>query len=264
MTSREKQSTPHKKPIHGFATAHNIQVMELDMHEIRLLSPRGLWALTPVRALIGALLVVLQSGGGGHYATLYMRMLERQRASLREKIFENLNMRIKAWVIQCPARIAWVRGIIGEVAIRQWRKNRLADYALTKYFGDWKHKWPNGFKDTKQAQMQNRKSNFAHTARPYNWKPFALVKIVNVCGFLYGHPAPTISTANSSHWTQPRGARALKPVKFTPSELSAEAATGTEGNCADSKVEQVRTNALPDDQAPLGEPLLPTFNTKPP
>ena len=161
------------------------------MHEIRLLSPRGLWALAPVRGLIGALLLLVKSGGG-QYAPLYMRMLVQQSESLRKGIRENLNIRIKAWVMQCPARIAWVRGIISEETIKQWRKNRLADYALRKYFGDWKRKFPDGFKTdgfkNRQKKNQMRKSSFERTARPYIWKPFALVKIINVYGFLYGRP----------------------------------------------------------------------------
>jgi len=244
--------------------------MELDMHEIRLLSPRGLWALAPVRALIGVLLIVLQSGGGQH-RLLYMHMLERQRASLREKVAENLNMRIKAWVMQCPARIAWVRGIIGEAAIRQWRKNRLADYALRKYFGDWKRKFPDGFKTdgfkNRQKKNQMRKSSFERTARPYIWKPFALVKIINVYGFLYGRPALTSGTTNAPNWTQPRGARLLKPVRFTPpeldSELDIEAAPGNA-----QTIPQNAAQHLPPERArPLaciGGPTGPPLTTKPP
>lgn len=254
--------------------------MELDMHAIRRLSPRGLWSLAPIQALIGTLLAVIKSGSVGHYSPLYRRMLVEQQMRLREKIFENLNMRIKAWVMQCPERIAWVRSIIGEAAIKHWRKNRLADYALRKYFGDWKRKFPNGFKNDgfgnkEQAKRQMRKPGFVHTARPYIWKPFALIKIINVSRFLYGRPAPKTNTASAQHWTQPREKHTLKPVRFTPSELLVEAATGTEGINTQNKTMQLdventvitnqRAQPLPCTASPIiSAPTDPPLDTKPP
>ena len=202
--------------------------MKLDLVEINRLSPPSLWQLAPIRALIETLLVVIKSKSGGQFTGLYKRMLVQQSKSLREKIRENLNMRIKAWILQCPARIAWVRSIIGEAAIRRWRMNRLADYALTKYFGDWKSKWPNGFKNKVQQTKQMQKPSIQHAIRDYAWKPFALVKIVNVRGFLYGRPAPKTDTAHKPKWSQPRTVRTLKPIRFTPSELDVDAAVERE------------------------------------
>ncbi len=157
-------------------------------------------------------------------------------------------MRIKAWVLQCPVRAAHVRGIIGAVAIGQWRKNRLADYALTKYFGDWRRKWPNGFtnpdgfinNDTKLRRQTAPK--FTCQPRAYKWKLFALVKIVNVRKFLFCTSKPDfqssvrqesemqdayyklwgvdiLQTGCAGQWTTPRGARSFKPIRFTPYEL---------------------------------------------
>ncbi len=261
-----------KKPIHGFAATHILKIMELDFVEIRLLSPRGLWSLAPVRALIEVLLVVLQSWGGQH-TPFYMHMLKRQRANLRDKIALNLNMRIKAWVLQCPDRIAWVRGIIGEVAINRWRNNRLADYALRRYFGDWQRKFSDGFKNggfqnKEQTEKPIRKPSFGNSIRPYNWQPFALVKIVDVCGFLYGRPAqrkaPILDKFNTPNWTQPRGARARKPVRFSPKELEANAATGHEESGADEFEQLPVEDALSDAQVPLDTAYLLPYETEPP
>jgi len=241
--------------------------MELNLVEIRLLSPRGLWALTPVRALIETLLLLVKSGHGGNYAPLYVRMLMQQSESLREKIRANLNMRIKAWVMQCPARIAWVRRSIGEAAIKHWRKNRLADYALRRYFGDWKRKFPDGFKNQAQQKSRKRKSSFGRTARPYIWKPFALVKIVNVCGFLYGRPALTSGTTNAPNWTQPRSARLLKPVRFTPPELDSELDMEAALENAQTSPQNTAQHLPPERALPLpsiGGPIGPPLATKPP
>jgi len=259
---------PCKKLIHGFTTAHILQTMELDLIEIRRLSPRGLWQLAPIRALIGTLLVVMKSGSAGSYAPLYMRMLARQSDSLREKIRANLNMRIKAWILQCPERTAWVRDIIGKAAIRHWRKNRLLDYALSKYFGDWKRKWPHGFKRKEQQKSQKRKPVFGHTARPYSWKAFALVKIFNVSGFLYGRSAVKIDTASKPKWNQPRTARTHNPIRFKPSELVAEAAPSYQESMeisAQNEAEHLsEKHILPTDQRALSSANDPPLEIKPP
>jgi hypothetical protein len=251
-----------------------MQIMEINMHEIRKLSPRSLWQLAPIRAFIETLLMVIKSGNGGHSSAMYMRMLIEQSESLREKIRENLNMRIKAWIMQCPARILLVHGVIGEAAIRQWRMNRLADYALSKYFGDWKRKWPHGFKrggfksdsfENEQEKGQIRKPGFKHAIRDYGWKPFALVKIFNVRRFLYGRSPANTSAANNPKWTQPREQRTHKPIRFTPDELAADAATGREDK--DTKVEAEHLNIernLLTDQRTLNSQTDPPYETKPP
>ncbi|MCF6275348.1 MAG: hypothetical protein L3J05_06260, partial [Robiginitomaculum sp.] len=136
----------NKKLIHGFSDSLILQTMKLDLIEINKLSPPGLWDLATLSALTATLLAVIDARiGGAQTARCCERMLVRQSRALRIKTRENLNMRIKAWVLQSPQRIAWVRRIIGERAIKRWRENRLADYALTKHFGDWQRKFPNGF-----------------------------------------------------------------------------------------------------------------------
>ena len=177
--------------------------------------------------------------GGAQMVRFCERMLARQSRALRIKARENLNMRIKAWVLQSPQRIGFVRRVIGERAIRRWRKNRLADYALTRHFGDWQRKFRGGFSGTQQEQ--SHKSAVKPTPRTYNWKPFALVKIVNVERFLYGRtkPNPELEQARVAHlklWGVDstamnkggvqRGKRTIKPICFTPDELAPEVAIG--------------------------------------
>ncbi|MCF6221411.1 MAG: hypothetical protein L3J65_09880 [Robiginitomaculum sp.] len=215
--------------------------MKLDLNEINKLSPPGLWDLAALSGFVTTLLAVIEARiGGAQMARFCGRMLARQSRNLRIKARENLNMRIKAWVLQSPQRIAFVRRVIGERAIKRWRKNRLADYALTRHFGDWKRKFPNGFGGVQQEQ--SRKPAVKSTPRTYNWKPFALVKMVNVERFLYGRsrPDPKLEQARAAHlklWgvditdktksETPRDKRALKPIRFTPDELAPEVAIGT-------------------------------------
>jgi len=219
--------------------------MKVDLIEINKLSPPGLWDLGVLASVIAMLRGVMASGHGS--AFLCARMMLHFSESLRERTRDNLNMRIKAWVMLCPNRIAHVRNIIGEAAIRRWRTNRLADYALTRYFGDWQRKWPNGFSAGRSDREPKRPCTpkYAGNIRAYNWKLFALVKIVNVQAFLYRKPKPDqqsrqIQDAYYKLWgvelgdsepvrktTQPRGARSFKPIRFTPDELETEAETET-------------------------------------
>ncbi len=214
--------------------------MKLDLIAINKLSPPGLWDLVALSAFVATLMGVIDARiGGAHMARFCERMLARQSRALRIKARENLNMRIKAWVLQSPDRIAFVRRIIGERAIKRWRKNRLADYALTRHFGDWKRKFPNGFGGVQQEQR--RKTAAKPASHTYNWKPFALVKIINAERFLYGRTKlnPALEQARVAHlklWgvdvqgknqdKTPRGRRAIKPVCFTPDELAPEVAIG--------------------------------------
>ncbi|MCF6275935.1 MAG: hypothetical protein L3J05_09255, partial [Robiginitomaculum sp.] len=111
--------------------------------------------------------------------------------------------------------------------------------ALTKHFGDWKRKFPNGFGGVQQKQ--SHKLAVKPAPRTYNWKPFTLVKIFNVERFLFGHRKPSpdsieLQAAYLKLWGvdiqdktksgAPRSKRAMKPVSFTPDELAPEAATG--------------------------------------
>ncbi len=219
--------------------------MKLDLIEINKLSPPGLWDLAALSAFITTLLAVIDARiGGAQMVRFCERMLARQSRDLRIKARENLNMRIKAWVLQSPARIAFVRRVIGERAIKRWRKNRLADYALTKHFGDWKRKFPNGF-DGVGGVQQNWSHKPAVKPAPctYNWKPFALAKIFNVERFLYGRsrPDPKLEQTRAAYlklWGVDiqdknkggvqRGKRAMEPICFTPDELVPEVATSAE------------------------------------
>ncbi len=221
--------------------------MKFDVAEINRMSPPNLcglrlWDLGVLVSVIAMLRGVIASGNGS--VLLYGRMVVRYSESLRERTRDNLNMRIKAWVLQCPRRIAHVRRIIGEAAIRNWRKNRLADYALTKYFGDWRRKFPNGFSHKSTKPKRQAAPKYNGQTRAYNWKFFALVKIVNVRDFLYANRTSNAKKNAEEQemqaasyklwgvapegalilrtWKQPRGARTRKPILFTPNELEVE------------------------------------------
>lgn len=219
--------------------------MKFDLIEINKLSPPNLcglklWDLGVLASVIALLREVMRASAGGGAVLVYGRMVLRYSESLRDKTRDNLNMRIKAWVLRCPHRIAHVRRIIGTAAIRNWRKNRLANYALTKYFGNWKHKFPDGFAHGDTKPKRQFTPIFTHTTRAYKWKLFALVKIVNVQGFLYRIPGVgtdeqdmrdayfklwgvEFTDAETTHaFKQPRGARTLDPIRFTPDELEPE------------------------------------------
>ena len=217
--------------------------MKFDLVEINRLSPPGLWDFGVLVATIAMLRTVIRAGAGGGTMLVYGRIVLRYSESLRAQTRDNFNMRVKAWVLQCPHRIAYVRRIIGAAAIKKWRMNRLADYALSKYFGDWKRKFPNGFTNNNKRPTPQSAPQFTHSLRPYIRKPFALVKIVNVQGFLYRKPKPNaqddemrdayyklwgvgLTDSGTTHkWTQPRQPRTLNPIRFTPDELEPKAAT---------------------------------------
>lgn len=212
--------------------------MKLDLIEIQKLSPPGLWDLRVLSDFIACLLRVIDCGVGTRLA--YGRMALRLSQELGGKVQENLNLKIKTWVLQCPERTAWVRNVIGEAAMRRWRQNRLLDYALTKTFGDWQTKFSNGFTRRDKKQRRRSTSTIIRKMRPYNWQPFALLKIKNVYGFLYGRPVfdPDLEDQRTAHlklWgvdildagtdhkcQQPRAKRSLKPIEFTPYELMPE------------------------------------------
>lgn len=161
-------------------------------------------------------------------------------------------------------RIAWVRQIIGEAAIKRWQQNRTADYVLTQNLGDWESLLSRQVEPEDRGDMSGRPQPEIHqptttpdtTRRPYEWKPFALVKIANVLGFLYDKPVPDaetqaqraahyqlwgvdiLETENiqnraqhwaqhwAQNWAQQREPRGLDPVRFTPEDLVPAAATG--------------------------------------
>jgi len=251
--------------------------MKLDLVEIGKLSPPTLWDVGVLSAFIACLLRAVDAGVGTRL--VYGRMVLRFSQELREKVRENLNMRIKAWVLQCPDRIAWVRHVIGEVAIRHWRQNHLLDYALTKYFGDWQTKFSDGFTRKGTQKRRDFSTKFIRKIRayncPYNWKPFALVKIKNVTGFLYGKTTPdleceeqrvahlklwgvdSMDAGNTPKSKHPRTPRALKPVRFTHSELALKAAEET----AQDVVEDGRPHTVREKSHPPDDPKNLETNT---
>jgi len=247
--------SPRRNLILGFVMTPILYLMKLDLIAIRKLSPATLWDLAQLTALISTLLSVI-SCGFCDAATVRLsgRMLKQYRRELHERALDNYNMRIKAWVMQCPNRIAYVRSIIGETAIKTWRKNRLLDYAFTQTFGDWQDAFPHGLKRKDKAPNQKITRKFTRKStrnfRAYVWKPFALVKIANAERILFGQEVTRLAhsakaqikdlqaatfklwnvdiadTSGGEKSTQPREPRAMNPVRFRPHELVSEAATG--------------------------------------
>ena len=254
--------------------------MKFDIVDIQKLNPPGLWPLKSLAALIDILLKVVEAGiGGSHSVLVNSRMAARLSREFRRKKQENYNIRVKAWVMQCPERIAWVRGIIGERAIRYWEKNRLADYAFTEAFGDWKAEFPNGLGRKKAKPVERSKPKVACKTRTYIWKPFALQKIENVEGFLYGRNASkmvlvggfderredydahwTVGTTDKlilKNWSQLRTPRNFNPVKFTPEELVPEAATGSPETKIETPETEILSNTEPENFPPPKARLTP-------
>ncbi len=277
--------------------------MKLNLVDIRELSPPGLWDLGVLSALISTLLAVIEAGVAGRSSVhLYLRMVVRHSKELRAKAQDNLRLRIKAWVMQCPERIERVRRIIGEAAIRRWHKNRLADYALSKYFGDWQKKFPFGFHNGREGEhaartraaktraAKIRETSNQHEHRTYIWKLFSLTKICNVEGFLYGQSRQSrqctkIGERRAAYlklWdtdiliglkgTQPRTKRSFKPVEFTPYELVPYelipvAAKGTRKVSRNNAVDITAIRSplnVHIVEHPLAKKPIPTFCREPP
>jgi len=243
--------------------------MELDLIAIRKLSlaqhQNKLWDLAQLTALISTLLSVISCGFcDGATVRLSGRMLKQYRRELRARTLDNFNMRIKAWVMQCPDRIAHVRRVIGETAIKKWRKNRLLDYAFTQAFGDWQAAFPNGLKRKGKVLSRKMSRKFTPSFRVYVWKPFALVKIANAERILFGQrtlyrEAEECRAAYFKLWnvdiadaawgeksTQPREPRTINPVRFRPDELREEAATGVPENASDDTQTARLANGEPE------------------
>ncbi len=243
--------------------------MKLDLIAIGKLSPAGLWDLAELAAVISMLANLVRGRfGGGVCVRRATGMVKLYRKQLAARTLDNFNMQAKAWVKQCPQRIAHVRGVIGEAAIKRWQKNRLLDYAFTETFGDWQKAFPQGLtrEDTKPSRKLTRKLRY--NIRAYIWKPFALVKIPNAVRILYGqsmpkcapdHEAEDIRAAYIKLWgvdiadtpdspktTQPRQPRAVAPVRFTSCELVpkmallAEAATAALAKLTDGDIHTER------------------------
>ena len=265
--------------------------MKLDLIAIRKLSPPKLWDLAQLTALISTLLSVIRCGFcDAATVRLSGRMLKQYRRELRERALDNFNMRVKAWVMQCPDRIAYVRSVIGEVAIKRWHKNRLLDYAFTQVFGDWKAAFLHGLRRQDKAPKQKFFRTSTRKFRTYVWKPFALVKIPNAERILLGQETSNLTTntkgmraaylklwgvditgisdgGNNKH---PRCPRAMKPVRFRPDELVEEAATGVLEDVLDDAQTAKLANSAPEIFPPpsteqkSAEPAEASLEYKPP
>ena len=175
--------------------------MKLDLIAISKLSPPGLLDLRDLAAMIVTLqkLVCMPIGTPAH-GRLYGRILAQFLRQLHQGKRDNFHLRVKAWVMQCPRRIAFVRKVIGEPAIKRWRTNRLLDYALSQKCKDWQVVFKDGLDGF--AALIGKNAPTSHPSKPglrksgtYNWKPFALNKIPNAVRILSGSTGEVTQTS---------------------------------------------------------------------
>lgn len=211
------------------------------MKTIEKLRPPGLLDVSVLTRVIVLLYGVIERHAHDSRAVLKLtRIIGRLQKQDRENRNFNLNMQIKMWVMQCQDRIAWVRGIIGEAAIRRWQ--RRYDIALGRNVpsslsqaATIKNKTP---KDRVQRQLVHGVGR-SRAVRPYDWKRFGLVplsEVVIIAGVENSARNVTKVTNKIGQWSQPRSNREMKPVTFMPFELRLEAAKGI-ATCAGAKPE---------------------------
>lgn len=135
-----------------------------------------------------------------------VRALGRYQKHVRENAAYNLNVKIKAWVMAQAERRAWVRSIIGEVAIRRWQWRRDNLYASTT---------------TKLVKTAKPISIPKLDFKPYSWKRFAMADL----SWLEIKPLASLDTSLSTTlggWQNARESRGFKPIEFWAFELAAD------------------------------------------
>ncbi|MBL4854389.1 MAG: hypothetical protein JKY25_09140 [Robiginitomaculum sp.] len=207
--------------------------MKLDLIAIEKLCPAGVTPLADLRAFVLVLVRVLELGiGGARDVKSYAHMLAQHSQELRTKTRSNLNLKIKAWVKQCPERTAWVRSVIGEAAIRSWVARLRTAYTAPKTVGNRREEKPD-------AKRRDKPRSY----KPRTHKLFALVRLSEVEKLLPFRPRwprnirPAFSsdTGNLRHAARTanhlaslelsekphpaRTPRPQKPIRFFPSEL---------------------------------------------
>jgi len=201
--------------------------MKLDLIAIEKLCPVGLTPLGGLRAFVSVLVAVIRLGiGSVRDKRSYAHMLVQHRKTLREQAQHNQSLKIKAWVKQCPQRIAWVRSIIGEAAIRSWIARLRAAYISPRWLGD------EGNKPGRQCRGEYRPRPYS--PRPYSpqtGKAFALARLSEVEKLLPFRPrwprnvrrVVSDETGNVRHAVRltsfEHSVKPQKPVRFFPSEI---------------------------------------------
>jgi len=196
--------------------------MKLDLIAIEKLSPAGLYPLADLRMMISLLVRVIRAGiGSVRDKRSYAYTLVQHKRQLRDLSAHNQHLKIKAWVKQCPERVAWVRSVIGEATIRIWvARLRAAYVSPRKMRNDWEGK-------------PGVKTKLKHRPRPR--KAFALVRVSEIEKLLPFRPrwprnvrrvvsdetgnvrraARLTGCENSGKPHKPRP----QPVRFFPSEI---------------------------------------------
>jgi len=244
--------------------------MKLDLATIHKLTPPGLYELADLRAFVVLLVRVVRLGiGGGKYAKFYAHMLVRHTKELRTKTRANLNLKIKAWVLQCPKRIIQARSVIGEAVIRRWIIRMRAAYMSPRLMDA-------GLQKNRQAKNPDVKPG--HIYRPGPRKPFALARLEDVEKLLPFRPrwprtiepVFTTETGNLRHGARlagaehmgklqqpnpPNPANSHKPVRFFPSELGviireAKTANPAQKHDKDPCPKPLEKSVIPDKYPP--------------
>ena len=135
------------------------------------------------------------------------RILAKVSRERRAQANHNLNLQIKAFVLACPKRVAYVRSIIGEGAITRWLRR---DKNLCR-----------AAKPRARPGRENRKMS---EPAPYVWKRYGLPKIAN--SLTPQRLRSNLSAPSKPGRKWPRAKRILKPVIFWPHELRPKAKTG--------------------------------------
>ncbi len=97
--------------------------MKLDMTAIMALRPLH---LVNVQSLIDLGDMLLQGALKLKATPKLLRDTARTDAMINKQILANqrynLGLKVRAWILACPKRRAWVRGLIGEKVIERWNK----------------------------------------------------------------------------------------------------------------------------------------------
>ncbi len=115
--------------------------MKLDMKAIMALRPLR---LLNVQSIIDVAEAFLKGALKLKMTPKLLRHMARTDAMFNKQILanqrHNLDLRVRAWIMACPKRRAWVRGLIGERAIERWNERFRAPikviYKTSKLYPD--------------------------------------------------------------------------------------------------------------------------------
>ena len=183
--------------------------MKLDLIEIQKLNPPGLLNVRPMLFVVEVMMgLIAKEMPGSRMMLKLVRALARYQKLVRDNEAYNLNVRIKFWVLAQAQRRAWVRGIIGEAAVRRWQRR------YDNLYGGL------DIADTnKPTNLSKLIGVVGLQTRAYDWKQFVMADL----NWLRVRPldvkpatsyTQSLYTQSLGHWRQSRGSRCFKPVEF--------------------------------------------------